>query len=262
MKKKTGFMFAAMLLAAGTAGCGSMAKEEKTIRIGVRDDIMNFGYLNETTGKYYGLEIDLANEIAEMLGYDEIEFVTVQPETRKEMLLAGEVDCLIACYSIADTRLENFDFSPAYYTDYIRVMVEKSSCIVKQEDLLGKTIGVLDGANAGVLFGIDMVAHGYVEEDPDFSVSTYDDGFRYYEASRYQELDEKLEDGTVDAVCMDGTIAESYMNDERMLLPELFAEQQYGIATQKGSELSAQIAEAVQTLLDNGRIAELTDKWD
>ena len=35
-----------------------------TIRAGVRADVMNFGYLNEQTGNYYGLEIDLVNRLA------------------------------------------------------------------------------------------------------------------------------------------------------------------------------------------------------
>lgn len=66
-----------------------------TLTVGVRDYIINFGYLNEKTGKYYGLEIDIAQEMAERMGYGEVEFVTVTPDNRKEMLLDGKVDCLI-----------------------------------------------------------------------------------------------------------------------------------------------------------------------
>ena len=46
---------ALLALALLTAAAGA-----ETLRVGVRDDIINFGFYNETTGKYYGLEIDLA----------------------------------------------------------------------------------------------------------------------------------------------------------------------------------------------------------
>ena len=113
----------------GLSGCGSASSPtgSDTLRVGVRADIVNFGYLNEQTGKYYGMEIDLANEMANRLGYSNVELVTVLPDNRKKMLLNGEVDCLVACYSKTDTRLENFDFFPVYYTDATPVMVENSS---------------------------------------------------------------------------------------------------------------------------------------
>ena len=39
-------------------------------------------------------------------------------------------------------------------------------------------------------------------------------------------------------------------------------QQEYGVATQKDSALSQPVAEAIQGMLDDGTIAELTDKWD
>ena len=109
MRRLSALLCGLLTLAAVLTGCGGREKSG-TLRVGVRDDIMNFGYLNKETGRYYGLEIDLANKLAEKLGYEEVEFVTVQPDNRKEMLQDGKVDCLVAAYSIADTRKENFDF--------------------------------------------------------------------------------------------------------------------------------------------------------
>ena len=124
MKRRCMALLAAGMLALLTAGCGQTGAGG-TLTVGVRDDIINFGYLNEKTGKYYGLEIDIAQEMAERMGYGEVEFVTVTPDNRKEMLLDGKVDCLIATYTISDTRLENFDFSPAYYQDNMYFRVER-----------------------------------------------------------------------------------------------------------------------------------------
>ena len=53
----------ALALAGCTGGAGgdkAGASGEGTLRVGVRSDVVGFGYLNENTGKYYGLEIDIA----------------------------------------------------------------------------------------------------------------------------------------------------------------------------------------------------------
>lgn len=245
---------AAWILAlAGTAGHAYAAP--KTLRVGVRDDIMHFGYLNPNTGKYYGFEIDLAAELADMLGYDDIEYVSVEPDNRKDMLLNGEVDCLIAAYSVEASRLENFDFSPVYYTDYSSIMVEKSSLIHELSDLIGKKTGVLDGANTAPKLSGKMIDEGLITEEDT-------KGSSLVKMDSYSELSVALEEGTVDAVCMDGCIARAYMEDDREILEEKIGQEEYAVATQKGSELSASVAEAVQQMLDDGTIDGLLEKWN
>ncbi|MGI6069679.1 MAG: transporter substrate-binding domain-containing protein [Blautia sp.] len=260
-KMRTGISMAILLALTGLciSGCGSASKGSGTLKVGVRDDIMNFGYLNETTGKYYGLEIDLAYQLAEELGYENVEFQTVTPDNRKQTLLDGDVDCLIACYSIADTRLENFDFSEPYYEDFSRMMVEKSSMIDSMDDLLGKKIGVLDGADTAPTFAIKMNELGLI---PDMEEQTLLNSYTYVRMDSYGELNDALEQGIVDVACMDGSIAQSFMNEDRMFLEETLNQENYGVATQKGSELSKPVAEAIQKMLDDGTIGKLVDKWN
>ena len=61
---------------------------------------------------------------------------------------------------------------------------------------------------------------------------------------------------------MDASITQTYLDELRSILPTKIAEQSYGVATQKGSELSGRVAETVQGMLDDGTIAALIDKWD
>ena len=238
-----------------------------TLRAGVRADIVGFGYLNEDTGNYYGLEIDLVNKLAERLGAGDVEFVTVLPENRKEMLLNGEIDLIAACYSIADTRLENFDFSPAYYDDKVIAVVQNSSMLESIDDMKGLTFGTMSGANAAPLLSIKLYEIGFSDgEARTLGADNNDvmfDTWHLLQYPSYQELSDALESGEVDAMVLDGAIAQTYMDDKRMVLPDfVVAEQSFGIATQKDSELSAPVAEAVQAMLDDGTIAALTDKWD
>ena len=56
---------------------------------------------------------------------------------------------------------------------------------------------------------------------------------------------------------------DTYINDDRSLLENFsIADQQYAVATQKGSSLSQPVAETIQAMLDDGTIATLIDKWD
>lgn len=270
--KKPILMFVVMIalatcLIGGLAGCGSQTPTgNATLKVGVRADIVGFGHLNEKTGKYYGLEIDIANELADRLGYSSVEFVSVLPDDRKERLLAGEVDCLIACYSISESRLANFDFSPAYYHDKCVVMVENSSLIGSVDQLKGMTIGTMAGANTAPMLvqklTTDAFTSGEVlvqnEEGTDYQFDT----FRILEYASYEELSNALEVGEIDAASMDGSIAETYMRDNRALLDYTVAEQDYGVATQKDSILSEPVAGAIQAMVDDGTIASLVDKWN
>ncbi len=153
----TGGVAAAGSAPAGTSSSGAL-------RIGVRSDIVGFGYLNDHTGKYYGLEIDIATELADRLGSSDVEFVTVTPDDRKEMLLDGQVDMLIACYSIADSRKENFDFSPAYYDDQVIAVVQNSSLFDSIDDMKGMTFGTMSGANAAPLLTNKFAETGFSKE--------------------------------------------------------------------------------------------------
>lgn len=257
---------------AGLAGCAGpgddkgTASSGETLRVGVRRDVVGFGYLNEGTGKYYGLEIDIANEMAARMGYGAVEFVSVLPENRKDMLQNGEVDCLVACYSIAESRQKNFDFSPAYYSDDSIVMVENSALIDGVDALEGKTLGTKSGSNTAPQLVIKLTEAGFTsgealsanEDNSDVAFDT----FHLVQLASYQDLSKALEEGTIDAACMDGSIAKTYLNDDRSILDFTIDTQEYGVATQKDSALSQPVSAAVQGMLDDGTIARLTDKWD
>lgn len=192
--------------AAGSAPAGTSSSG--ALRIGVRSDIVGFGYLNDHTGKYYGLEIDIATELADRLGSSDVEFVTVTPDDRKEMLIDGQVDMLIACYSIADSRKENFDFSPAYYDDQVIAVVQNSSLFDSIDDMKGMTFGTMSGANAAPLLTNKFAETGFSKEIvqvvEDENSHVIFDTWTLLQYPTYQELSDALEEGTVDAMVLDG----------------------------------------------------------
>lgn len=252
--------------AAGTSSGAEKVGQGK-LRVGVRSDIMGFGYLNKKTKKYYGMEIDLADDLASRLGYEGTEFSTITPENRKQMLLDHKIDCIIGCYSIAESRKKNFDFSPSYYTNSVIMVVQNSSLTADMSGLKGGTIGTMAGANTAPMLAQELTKDGFSdgqvrstnEDNSDVQFDTY----RLLQFPSYQDLSDALEEGTVDAMAMDGAIAKTYMDDKRAILPDFSINpQEYGIATNKGSALTKPIAKAVQEMLDDGTIDKLIDKWD
>ena len=75
MKKMIAIALAALMLCAACAACA------ETFRVGVKQDVYGFGYLDETTGEYEGMEIDLGAMIAEALGY---ELIVMAPESEDD----------------------------------------------------------------------------------------------------------------------------------------------------------------------------------
>ena len=237
-------------------------KARGKLNCGVKADVLGYGYLNTETGEYEGLEIDLCYQIAAaVLGvsYEEAkeqklcEFTTVTPKTRGPLIDNDSLDIVCATYTITEERLEDWDFSDPYRVDHVGVMIMKDSGMEKLADLDGKLIGVSQGSTTK-----QAVTDAVAEQ----GVTLTDDNFNEY--PDYPSINSALESGNIDAFAMDRSTLNTYMNDQKELLePEVeFGEQQYGIASKKGSDLSEVINEKVNELLDNGWLDEEATTWN
>ena len=241
-----------MTLLGGCEAPGKKADSKGMLRVGVRSDVKDFSCRNDKTGRYYGLEIDLATELASRLGYDGAEFVPVSPQTRESVLEAGDADCVIACFSVTEDRLTRLDFSEPYYTDCLQILVENSTMIRTVRGLRGCTIAVLKASNAQALASMAFEETGLFAGENAVSFVPMD---------TYDEMSSALETGAVDAMCLDGSIAWGYADDSRSFVDMRIGEQPYAVATVRGSSLSAPIDGAVRALLDEGFMEALIEKW-
>lgn len=259
MKKMVAIVLALVLVCALTA----MASAEGTFRVGVKQDVYGFGYLDETTGEYSGMEIDLAAKLAEALGYDEVEYTTVTAATRGQMLDNDELDCVIATFTIKPERLESWDFSTPYYIDAVTVLVEDESGITDLAGLVGKTVGVSSGSTSAKALADAMVEAGVIDAfDADtFDATTFSGGVSFKMFDDYPAISMALDSGDVDAFCVDKSILANYKTDGRSFIDASFAPQEYGVATKKGSELSAKIEELITTWLEDGTIDGMIAEW-
>lgn len=248
------------------SGSGEAASKLQTIKdrgvlnCGVKADVLGYGYMDTATQEYEGLEIDLCYQIAAaVLGttYEEAkeqglcDFTTVTPSTRGTLIDSGALDIVAATYTITPEREESWDFSTPYRTDSVGIMVKKANGWTSMEDLDGQTIGVSTGSTT----------QGAVEQ------MLKDEGFSctpsFVEYQSYPEIKDALDAGMVQAFAMDRSTLNTYMDDSvELLQPEIeFGTQEYGVATEKDSDLSPVVDDTVNELLESGWMDEEIELW-
>ncbi|MBF4509942.1 MAG: transporter substrate-binding domain-containing protein [Aeromicrobium sp.] len=237
--------------AAGDLPAGVQAiKDSGKLRVGVKADVPNFGLQDAATGEFSGMEIDLAYALAERIGLtaDDVEFEAVTAKTRGPLLDNGQLDVVIATFTIKPERLEQWNFSDAYYQDEVGLLVKKDSGIESLADLDGKTIGVAQGATTRDAVQVEADAAG-------ITVS-------FLEFATYPEINAALESGRVDAFSVDKSILSGYVTDDSVILPDGFSPQDYGVASKLGTdELRDFINEMLAEMEANGEMAALLEKW-
>lgn len=256
--------------AAEPAAEGELAADVQAIvdrgvlKVGVKNAVVGFGYQDALTGEYTGMEIDLAQKIADYLGVD-VEYTTVTAATRGELLDSGDIDCVLATFTITDERKETWDFSAPYFTDYVTVLVEQSSGITSLEGLTGVTVGVSSGSTSAKSLVEAMIEGGYISGDgydaETFDPATWTEGVSFQQYDDYPTISTALSAGEVQAFCVDKSILAIYNTDTRTYIDEKFAPQGYGIATTKGSGFSALCDELVNEWLEDGTIDGLIAEY-
>lgn len=235
-------------------------KDRGVLKVGVKNAVVGFGYQDTLTGKYSGLEISLAEKIAAYLGV-EVEFTPVTAATRTELLDSGDIDCVLATFTITDDRKKSWDFSTPYFTDHVSVLVENSSNIKTLADLKGKTVGVSSGSTSAKSLVSAMIDNGIIS-GTNFNKDTFDpalwtEGVSFKQYDDYPTISTALSAGEVNAFCVDKSILAIYHTNTRSYINDQFAPQDYGIATKKGSTFSALTDKLVNQWLSDGTINSL-----
>ena len=230
------------------------------LRVGVKNAVIGFGYQDPITGEYSGMEIDIAKALADQLGVD-VEFTTVTAATRTELLDSGDIDCVLATFTITDERKQSWDFTTPYYTDHVTVLVEDASGIKTLADLKGKLVGVSSGSTSARALTAAMIDAGVLDgtgfDKDTFDPATWKDGISFQQFDDYPGISTALAAGQVDAFCVDKSILAVYKTEGRSYIADEFAPQEYGIATKKGSGFSTYCEDFIQSKLADGTI----DGW-
>lgn len=227
------------------------------LKVGVKNAVKGFSFQDTLTGEYTGLEDSLAEMIAEHLGVD-VEFTTVTAATRGELLDSGDIDCVLATFTITEERRKSWDFSTPYYTDYVSVLVEDSSGIKALADLKDKVVGVSSGSTSARALVQEMIDEGVITGEgfsaDTFNADTWKDGISFRQYDDYPAISTALSAGEVNGFCVDKSILAIYKTEGRSYIDAEFSPQEYGVATKKGSGFSAVCDELVTGWLSDGTI--------
>ena len=244
--------------AAAAFGADTQAIVDRgVLKVGVKNAVQGFSFQDTLTGEYKGLEDSLAEMIAEHLGVD-VEFTTVTAATRGELLDSGDIDAVLATFTITDERKKSWDFSTPYYTDYVSVLVEDSTGIKELADLKDKVVGVSSGSTSARALVKAMIDAGVLDGanfDADtFNADTWKEGISFRQYDDYPAISTALSAGEVDGFCVDKSILAIYKTEGRSYIDAEFSPQEYGVATKKGSGFSAVCDELVTGWLADGTI--------
>lgn len=225
-------------------------KAAGVLKVGVKVDVPNFGLKNTSTGETEGFEIDLAKAIAKDLLGDEnkVETQAVTAKTRGPLLDNGEVDLVIATFTITDERKKVYNFSDPYYSDAVKMMVKKDSGIKSLKDLEGKTIGVAQSSTSMTAIQDAAKAAGV--------------NVKFDEYATYPEIKAALDSGRVQCFAVDGSILSGYVDDSTVILDEKYAPQEYGVASKlDNKDLAEYVNGVIGQLKSSGELEKMTAKW-
>lgn len=235
------------------SGCG---KDENTLVCGVT---VIPGLNEQVNGEWTGFESEFAMAVGELIGM-KVEFQEIEWTQKYMELESGTIDCIWNGFTAnssdkidgVDTkRCDLVDFSYGYMLNQQCVVILNSNAdtITCEADLAGKKAGV-EGGSAGESYAATVIGeNGSMEK---------------YTAQNKAFLEVKS--GAVDFAVMDIVLARNVCGKgdyaDLMIVEDIqLASEVYAVGFSKGSELKAKVNEAIKTLFNNGKIAELAEKY-
>ena len=205
-----------------SAASGIIAKatSEKKLVIGVKADQPGLGLQTGTT--YTGFDIEIGKIIAKGLGVPDsgIEWKTTVSANREPYIQQGQVDLVVATYTINDDRKKVVNFGGPYYVAGQDLLVPTASTITGPESLAGKKVCSVTGSTPAKRIKTDYATAKLQEFDS------------------YSKCVTALAGGQVDAVSTDDIILAGYASQEQYagkfkVVGKPFSTEPYGIGLKK-----------------------------
>ena len=253
MKKLFAVLLAAIMLLAMVA-CGNdtpdptpTPDETKTLYMATEGTFPPYEYYDGD--KLVGIDVDVANAIAEKLGM-KLEVVDIAFDSIVSGVQAGKYDMGMAGMTVNEERLEKVNFSDSYATG-IQVVIVKEGGKVKSLD---------DMAADGVVIGTQSGTTGFLFASDDFG----DEKVKGF--AKTTDAVEALKNGQVDCVMLDNEPAKALVaaNPDAGLsiLDTAYANEDYAIAINKqNTDLLNQINAALAELKADGTLQGIIDQY-
>lgn len=230
------------------SGTSSGESSDSTFTVGFDQEFPPMGFIGDD-GEYTGFDLECAAEVASRLG---MEFVA-QPISwdAKDMELdSGAIDCIWNGFTMQG-REDDYTWSDPYMDNSIVFVVNNDSGITTFDDLAGKVVEVqLDSSGQAALEENEELSSTFAEliTTPDYNTAYMD-----------------LEQGSVDAICIDVVVARYQITERQAamtVLDETLTSETYGIGFKLGNTaLRDQVNDTLYEMADDGTLAEISTKW-
>jgi len=242
--------FSALTMALAVAACGGddagsgdtaakgivgKASSQKKLTIGVKADQPGLGL--QTGSTYTGFDIEIAKIIAKGLGVDEsgITWKTTVSSNREPYIQQGQVDLVVATYTINDDRKKVVNFAGPYFVAGQDLLVPAASTITGPDDLAGKKVCSVTGSTPAEQIKPYLASPSQLVQ---FDV--------------YDKCANALRTGQVQVVTTDNVILLGFVSKSDntfKLVGEQFTKEPYGIGIKKGDVKFCEFVN--KTLKDN-----------
>ena len=239
-----------LLIAAAPASADALddIKARGTLICGVKDSVVPFGFIDETSKQLVGFDVDLCIGIANFIGvgYD---IKTVTSANRIPMLTQGSIDLILATMTHQRTRDETIDFSITYFDAGQRMLVHADSGIKSPADLAGQRVGSVKGSTS---------EKNVKAAVPTCTVVSFDE---------YPQAFLALKQGKVVAVTTDEPILVGLKNSDPdpsqwAVVGDFIASEPYAVGMRENeSKLRDAVNFALMSMWESGKFNEYYDKW-
>jgi glutamate transport system substrate-binding protein len=202
------------------SGVIEKASSQKKLVIGVKADQPGLGL--QTGGTYTGFDVEIAKIVAKGLGVDPsgIEWKTTVSANREPFIQQGQVDLVVATYTINDERKKVVNFAGPYYVAGQDLLVPANSTITGPEALAGKKVCSVTGST------------------PAKRIQTDYKQAKLQQFDSYSKCVQALSGGQVDAVTTDDIILAGYAAQPQYagkfkVVGKKFSDEPYGIGLKK-----------------------------
>jgi glutamate transport system substrate-binding protein len=227
--------------AASGSGLVAKAKGGKLV-VGIKYDQPGLG-LKKPDGTFSGFDVDVAKYVAKQLGVEEsgITFKEAQSAERENLIKKGEVDFIVATYSITDKRKNDVSFAGPYFVAHQDLLVKADNTdITGPESLNGnKKLCSVKGSTPA-----QNVKDKYAKE------------VQLQEFGKYSDCITPLVNGALDAMTTDDIILAGYATQQAgklKLVGKGFSDEKYGIGLKKDDkDGQAAINKAIQQMQSSG----------
>jgi glutamate transport system substrate-binding protein len=250
----------ALVIAGAATGCASAAGSDAKgveakakagqLTIGIVFDRPGISQKNPD-GSFSGFDVDVAKYVAGKLGVQEsgIKFQEAPTAQRENLIQNGQVDYIVAAYTINDARKEKISFAGPYLTVGQSLLVRSdNNDITGPESLNGgkklcSTVGSVPAQNIKKNYSKDV------------QLQEYDTNAACVEA---------LKSGAVDAISTDDVVLAGYaaINAGKLkVVGKPFTKDSYGIGLKKDDTTGrAKINDAVEAMIKDGSWAKAFEK--